>query len=298
MDIFETNLVREKFTILDQGAENAAPVIALSNRIACVLKDETTGQTEEFIVRGHTMHSCIRVIAGLIRTYTIGGSIVDRLDRLNWERVLAASSNDYENKYNPKNWITIYHQGKVVHNFGKPHHPFFDLVEKIYGTKNLPYDECIPLSEAAFSKTGQNVKINYDGNIAFTNICEKDIIRCGLILRDAVRTTTLNFAVKRDDAEGEPLNIPRALFAAAAYLEAIQLCFTIGMALEKVNRGLIKRYSDEEKQMKNARIRLNVLSSEVLRLNNDYQVRYRPEEPIFEHMIVNAENLAKTVLDG
>lgn len=296
MHDFETSLTREKFDIINKDSDDKTPVVALSNRIACTLHDDSGNFIEEIIVRGHTMHSCIRAVAGLLRTFRVGGSIMGRLDKIHWDSVMAAASNDYEKQYNPKHWIALYNDGRVIYNSGTPHHPFFDLIEKIAATQKVPYDRCIPLAEEAFRKTGQNVKISYDGNVAFTNFCSKDVIRCGLILRDAVRTTTLNFSVKKEKG-GEELNIQTCLFAAAAYLEAIQLCFTIGMSLEKMNRGWIKRFSDEEKQMKQARIRLNVLSSEVLRLNSRYNVHYRPEEPVFEHMIVNAENLAKTVLD-
>lgn len=296
MSNFDTSLLRERFTIYNLDHSNTqAPVIAVSNRIECRFVNERNGEEEIFIVRGKNIHSCIRMVARMHLSYKNGGFLMKRARAYDWQEAWHPVLNDYERIYNPDRWLCVYHAGKPVFEQGD-RHPFVDMIEHVDVANKEGYSLSLKLAESAFKKTGKNVEIEYDGNIAYTLSADANCIRNGITLREAQRTTTFTYQASMMTHE-RPLSVSLCLFSAAAFLEGFQLSFLVGQNSVKLQNNLIERLSDEHKQTREARKRLERLSAEISNLSDSYKVTYRPERPSFKKLIVSAEKSAQDLLE-
>ncbi len=293
---FETSLLRERFTIRepDSDEKKSKPAfVALSNRMVIPLVGENGIVAETFVVRTQSMHTCVRMAARIIQAFDRGGVLLSRQQPFDWDECWEGVIKDYDQTYHPELWAAIYAEGKLVYQWGK-HHPLLDMIEKCEHTNEDHYDNSVRIAEETFKKTGKDIKLNYNCNVAMVVNFEEDQGKCAFILRRAHRTSTFNFTAMRGD--GPPVNIAQCLSAGAALLEGIQLSFLIGMNNEKILREIIPKDSAEEKQTKAARKRLGALSAEVNALENVYEVRYRPERPEFQEIVEDSEKKARRLL--
>ncbi|MEM7618613.1 MAG: hypothetical protein AAF244_04430 [Pseudomonadota bacterium] len=296
MKEFNTSLLREKFVINDPNvlSENKnGGIVALSNRAVIELRDSKNTLKERFIVRAQNMHSCIRMIARIMQSFTQGGPILNRHMPYDWESSWDSIVNSYEHTFNPNRWVTVYNAGKPVFKYGDVH-PLLDLIEKCHFDHKGEYDEAVKLAEDAFKKTGKVVKIDYDGNVALVvNYTDREA-KNSVILRRPDRTTTFSFSTMPKDEKA--LNFSQCLTSAAAFLEGMQLAFMVGMNTIKIHMGHIDRHSDEERQTREAKRRLSQLNAEIANLESAYDVRYRPERPELQKVVMDAEKLAVKIL--
>ncbi|GJL84273.1 MAG: hypothetical protein DHS20C02_00480 [Micavibrio sp.] len=294
---FSGSLLREKFSIHDPESEmheQGQSVVALSNRLVVDLHSSNGKYEEKFIVRAHNMHGCVRMCARIFHTFHEGGPIMSRHIAFDWPAAWDSLVNDYEHAYNPQRWIAVYHKGRIIFESGS-RHGLLDVIEQCDARNEDQYDMSVALAEDAFKQAGKTVTINYDSNVALVVTFEHGEGRCGIILRGPDRTTTFTFT-----AEGrreKTLSIPQCLAASAAYLEGIQLAFLIGMNNEKMRLNIIKRFSKEEKQTREAKKRLSRLAAEITNLESVYDVHYRPERPEFAVLIIEAEKLGQKILE-
>lgn len=293
MQDFNSSLLREKFVIHDpQSKRGDKAFTALSNRFVVELPHKDGDET--YIVRGHNMHSVVRMAARLIYDFKDGGMISKRPKGYDWQKVWDMVVNDYEYTYNPQRWIAVYKDGKVMFKAGE-YHPFLDMIEKCDQDNDQDYDYAIPMAEKLFQQAGQPLSIDHDANVALSVNFEDNEGRIGIILRGSNKTTTFSFSAKPKQKNQE-INIPQCLGAAAAFLEGIQMAFLVGMNMEKIRIGLIDLRSKEEKQTKDARLRLNRLNTEISNMEAAFEVRYRPEKPEFHVLINEAEELGQRIL--
>ncbi len=289
---FSTTLLREKFIIreMDNKESSRIPMTAVSNRVMLPLIDHEGKTNETFVVRAHTMHSCLRMATKLLQTYDREGPILTRQVKYNYESAWEKMNADHESQYNLDKWIAVYSRGRKIFEDGK-HHAFLDVIEKCdVQNKGGSYETSLELAEQAFEQMGKKVTITHDSSIGMVMTIKKDKARCGLILRNPNKRTTFNFAaVTKDD----PINIGQSLSVAAAFLEAIQLCFQVGMINEKLRVGIIDSFSHESRKGDSARKRLEFLKAEISALENRYDVNYRIEKPDFGLIIQDAESFAK-----
>ncbi len=296
---FKSTLLREKFTIREGAIEETSPrssLVAMSNRMALELTDAQGNIAETLIVRAHNMHSCVRLCARLIQAFIDGGPILNRPKPFDWDESWENIIEDYERAHNPDLWVAVYSEGKIVFERGK-HHALLDMIEKCDFTSEEPYDYSVAIAEESFQKAGKDVTIEYDGKMAMVATFEEGFGKCAFILRHPNRTTTFNFKA-HPLAGGREVSISQCLSAGAALLEGIQLAFTVGMNNEKMNRGLIKRYTDAEQKTKDARQRLGRLGEELNSLENTYNVHYRPERPEFQEIVTDSEERAGRIFKG
>ena len=293
---FHSSLLREKFVVYDPDASRSKnePVIALSNRMVVSLQKDPETPAEIYIIRTQNMHTCARLAGRLVNNFNNGGSLKNRAVPLDWPGLWESVLSDYERIYNDNIWVAIYYCGKPIFEKGG-RHPLLDLIEKCDYQNERDYDFAIPMAEEALKQTGKVIKIDYDANVALVSTFEPKEGRCGVILRGADRTTTFNYIIIPNDEE--PLNIPQSLITASAFLEGIQLAFTVGMDTFKTNVGIIARNSAEDKRRKDGKLRLSRLSSEVMSLDAIHNVRYRPERPNLERIVAEAEELASRTID-
>ena len=92
---------------------------------------------------------------------------------------------------------------------------------------------------------------------------------------------------------GDNINLTQGLSSAGDFLEGVQLAYLIGINTERLNQELIEKFSDEAKQTHHARERLNQLDAQINSMENRYKVRYRPERPMFDFIIGQAEKYAR-----
>jgi len=296
MKELKTSLLREKFTIRDLDTNGESPeTVALSNRISFSCIDEFGDLQEKFVIRCHNMHMCVRMCARMVQSFKNNGPVLDRTVPFDWQKTWDAIVNDYEKEYNPQLWIAVYNESRVVFENGA-RHQLVDVIEKFDAGNSGDYEMSIPMAEDAFKKTGKKVNIDYDGNVALVVDFENQQGRCGVILRGADRTTTFTFTAEAK--EKREFHYQQCLSATAAFLEGIQMAFMVGMNEEKIRLGLITQHSDEGQQTIIARKRLGVLNAEISNFESTCKVRFRPERPNFQHIIIDAEQVASQIFSS
>tara|TARA_R110001592_G_scaffold27763_20_gene102845 strand:+ start:4986 stop:5900 length:915 start_codon:yes stop_codon:yes gene_type:complete len=286
----DTSLLREKFSIKEQKNDTPLTIKASSNRMVLNLQ---AGElpTETFVVRTNSMHSCTRITALIIADYEKTGPLATRIKSIDWKDMWDKALNDYERRYNPDRWLAIYHQGKPVFFYGH-YHSFLNVIEHCDFLNKGDYAKSIELAETAFKKAGKIVTIDYTSNVALVAIIGRGAGRCSMILRAPNHTTTFNYTLKPINA-GDNINLTQGLSSAGDFLEGVQLAYLIGINTERLNQELIEKFSDEAKQTHHARERLNQLDAQINSMENRYKVRYRPERPMFDFIIGQAEKYAR-----
>ena len=283
-----TTLLREKFVIRDGKGEDLKghPLVAVSNRLVLPLLDGEGKPSEIYVIRSHTMHTCIRMAAKIVQTYLRSGPLSNRGEKFDfadaWEDIIE----EYERQFNPERWVCVYKNGKIVYAGGE-HHTFLDMIEKCDSRNPGNYDEAVFLAEESFAAVGKRVIIDHNSNTGMVATIGTGSGKVGLILRNPNRRTTFNFTAM--DKDGGKVTAAQCLIVAAAYLEGIQIAFQIGITNEKIRTGVTAKYSDEDRRSESGRKRLGRLSAEISAFENSLKVRYRPEKPEFVQIILDAE---------
>jgi hypothetical protein len=291
---FRTSLMREKFTIQPKDS-NEEPIIALSNRIVVHLVSEDKIDDETFVIRTQNMHSCARLAASIVKEFYERGTLANRATPISWKTIWGDVIKGYEKDWNPDIWCVIYHKGRVVYQSGD-HHPFLDIIEQCDAANKQEYKESIKFAESAFSKAGKDVEIDHDSNVALVISSNQEVAKCGIIVRAATGATTFNYTAKMSEKMQKPLQVHTTLTVAAAFLEAIQLAFQVGLLNRKQEFQLYEKYSDEERKHKRSKNRLNNLDRAIANYEMNFSVNYRPDRPLFKEMVQKAENFAVKIL--
>lgn len=293
---FKSTLLREKFTIKDIGVDisDTPPVIALSNRMVLTLSSDTGEPAETFIIRTQNMHSCARLCAAIAKEYYDRGALMGRVTPFRWDHVWSDVIKGYEKDWNPDIWAAIYYRGRVVFEDGT-RHPFLDIIEQCDAASGQSYVESVAFAEKAFQQAGKPVKIHHDSNVALIVSMKPEEAKCGIILRGANRKTTFNFTAKKKPT-GDPIRVATLLTICAAYLEGVQLAFTVGMINKKRTADLLEKFSDEDRKGRRGAERLSNLNNAVETVERKYFFLYRPDRPSFPAMIREAEDFALHIL--
>ncbi|MGE4313012.1 MAG: hypothetical protein AB7E85_01910 [Pseudobdellovibrionaceae bacterium] len=294
---FNTTLLREKFVIQDPQESNpAASIVAVSNRIVVPLIN-STGQLEEtYVVRAQTMHDSLRMAVQLLSAFQKGGSLAIRKPPFRFDAAWKKARYEMPGFPSSALWVAIYKDGQVVYKSGEPH-PFLDVIEKCDATSKESYEKSVKLAEKAFSQLGKEVKITHDANIALVMTITDDVAKCGVILRDALKQATFNFQVEKSADAKEDVAPAACLNACAAYLEAIQLSFRVGMSQVRKEYELFAAGSDEAKRLMQDRKRVTDLTTDITVFENLYDVHYRPDKPNFRNLSDQAERLTRRQIE-
>jgi hypothetical protein len=293
---FRTSLLREKFILRDPAGDlsDAPPVIALSNRIVLPLTSEHGEESETYVVRTQNMHSCARLAAAIAKEYFDRGAIMNRQSPFHWKGLWGDVIKGYEKDWNPDIWAAIYFKGRPIFEEGE-RHPFLDIIEQCDSFNQGKYDDSVKFAEQAFHEAGKAMKIDHDSNIALIISVKEDEAKGGVILRGAHKKTTFNYTAKRR-AGGENIRIPTMLTVSAAFLEGVQLAFSVGMGNTKRIAGFIEKFSDEDRKNKRGAERLINLNTAIESFEKKYYVSYRLDRPNFAKMVREAEDLAQEIL--
>jgi hypothetical protein len=299
MTALNLSLLREKIVVLpadaERGPHGAFPqplAQALSNRMSLTLYSGEKAYAEKFVIRAHTMHLTTRLAAEMLQEFQKRGFLAHRLHDHQWEALWQAVCSPYEVTYNPRRWATVYHMGRPVFKAGDGG-SLLDAIEARHASESGAYEHVLFIIQDAFEQAGKNVRVDYDANIGMVSHLKPDKSRCSLILRGAGRTTTFNFMAT--PREGDPrarVNMPECLIGCAAFLEGVQISFTIGSALGRMERGEVPRAGDEARMVQAAQRRMGDLNREVGTMERLMAVRYRPERPEFQRLIVDIQDMA------
>jgi hypothetical protein len=294
---FKSTLLREKFTLRDPSGDlsDTPPVVALSNRMVLPLTSAVGEQSETFIIRTQNMHSCVRLAAAISKEYFDRGAITKRVMPFRWENLWRDVIKGYEKDWNPDIWAAIYHKGRLVFEEGT-RHPFLDIIEKCDAVSGVSYAESVAFAEQAFQQAGKAMKIEHDSNIALVISIKEDEAKGGVILRGANRKTTFNYTITPRKISAEPVRIPTVLTISAAFLEGVQLAFSVGMTNRKRASHLLEKYSDEDRKGKRGAERLANLTNAIETVERKYVCKYRPDRPDFQTMVREAEEFANKIL--
>lgn len=289
---FNASLLREKFIIrekLDIADDHPLEFVAPSTRLPISLQSGDL-PPEDIVVRTHSMHTCVRMAAKIIQNYERHGPITPRAKSIDWHELWHDVIEGYESQFVENKRVSVYHKGKVLFAHGS-YHSFLDVIEKCDTLNDGDYNLSLHMAEEAFLKAGKNVSIHYDSNVALIAIIGDHDSRCSMILRGPERTTTFNYSLKPIDSSTR-INALQILSSSADFLEGVQLSFLIGENTVKLQKGVIQKYSKEDKQTQHARDRLNQLSINIDTMEKRYQVRYRPERPDFGQIIKDTQKLS------
>lgn len=294
---FKSTLLREKFALKDPAADAAdAPVIALSNRMVLPLvQSGALDEAETYVVRTQNMHSCVRLCAAIGKEYFERGGIMKRVTPFRWHNLWNDVIKGYEKDWNPDIWCAIYYKGRVIFEHGA-RHPFLDIIEQCDAVNRDNYAQSVVFAEKAFQQAGKEMKIEHDSNIALIVSVKDEEAKCGVILRGANRKTTFNYTVRQKNGGAETVKVPTILTVSAAFLEGVQLAFSVGMTNRKRAVGLVEKFSDEDRKGKRGAERLVNLTSAIEGLERKYNVQYRPDRPEFPKMVREAEEFAMKIL--
>jgi hypothetical protein len=297
---FHTSLLREKFVLreITDKEPPPPPVVALSNRIALTLTSESGTESESFVVRCQNMHSCVRCAAAIAKEFYERGPLMGRMKEFRWDYLWKDTIKGYERDWNPDIWGSIYYRGKNVFQHGE-HHAFLDIIEQCDAiNKDGDYEESVAFAEKAFQKAGKPVRIDHDANIALIIKIKADEpeARCGVILRSAGKTTTFNYTITPLREGAEMATLPTLMTVSAAFLEGVQLAFTVGLLNKKRELGLIVKYTEEDRKAEKSTSRLINLNTAISRFEQKFNVSYRPERPHFAEMANDAEAKAMKIL--
>lgn len=298
MDAFETSLLREKFTITETGTSGAAPVIALSNRMAVTFTNDLDQERETFVIRTQNMHSCVRLAAAIAREVSERGAISYRTTDFHWSHLWHDVIKGYEKDWNEQIWCAIYLNGRTVFREGT-YHNFLDIIEQCDAVNKGEYVEALPFAEKIFQQAGKEVKIGYDANVALIVSVKAEEAKGGIVLRSARKKATFSFrAVKTDKPRAEDLRPPTVLSVCAAYLEGMQLTFQVGMLNAKYALGMIEKYSDDYRRMDRSTRRIGALNRACIQFDTDFTVTYRPERPDFQRYVIEAQSAATRQIEA
>lgn len=290
----DTSLLREKFVLKEtKPGPDGAPreVVAPSARMVVHLQAGELPR-ESYVIRCHNMHSCVRMTAQIIQNYDTHGPIMTRKPAIDWYDLWDHALSDYERHYFPHRWVCIYHAGKPIYHVGE-YHPFFDIIEKFDHANNGDYEKSVKMAEDAFKAAGKDMRITYESNVALVALLDRYDGRCSMVLRGPDRTTTFNYALKPDQDQNK-IHMTQGLSTSADFLEGVQLAFMVGTNDERLNLGLVRQDAAAlERQIRDARKRLQQLNIQVNTMEGRYRVRYRPERPDFGNIILLAEKVMR-----
>lgn len=276
MDDFNTALIREKIIFVDENGTPAAIAdghnVIRSNRM--FLKLERDGRSEKIVIRAQNMHTTLRLAAKVMQEYYRAGLFLQRGIKPEWQEIWQSLQSPYEREYNPYNWGAIYINGTAV--FKTKHSTFVDIVEKCAQLTVDNYDATMEVAQGALKQVGKSVQISHSTTVAAVFTGEEKNLRVAIIQRQKGKDVAFNFTAAGGDSSHRTV---QTLLVAAALIESINLKHVC----EGINEKMIKKKagSAEAAQLRAATARLLALDKVISDLEQVYDVRYRPEKPVF-----------------
>ena len=280
MEDFNTSLVREKIVFIDDAVTpdiddlEEGPNVVRSNRI--FLKLGETGSFEKIVVRAQNMHTTLRMASKVLADYFKNGPLAQRAASFDWDEHWAAMLSNYEREFNPYNWSAVYINGKPV--FRTKTSPFVDVVEQCALLTVDNYDATMKVAQGALKKVGKAMRIKHSTSVAAVLTDNGEQMRCGFLYRADGNDLAFNFSASGGEMPGR---VVQSTGIAAALLEALNLRYITKKLQEKLGETSGMKSTAEANQLRGATGRLVALDKGISSFEELYDVRYRPEKPVF-----------------
>lgn len=281
MTEFNAALIREKISFASQDdaqsteAGNEDLPLVRSNRVSLDLRYNEI--KESVVVRGHSMHATLRLAARLVQEYHRTAGYCVRDEFFKWQPLWEAVQTSYDRKYVQTPWAAIYVAGESI--FRTAETPVVDVVEKCALIADSNYDDALQVTEQALNRLGKNVRIAHTSNVAGVFTGSGEMVRCSLIHRsrggDSLFSLTASGVVRLYSG------VAQALCTAAAFLEGLDLRYTLRTARENLQNLEEEAAAREKLKIQHSMARQVALMSEISLLEQVYNVKYRPEKPDF-----------------
>ena len=280
MEDFNTSLVREKIIFIDDtDAPDAddvmddGPNVVRSNRMFLKLGDKGG---EKIVVRAQNMHTALRVASKVLAEFFKHGPIMGRARPVDWDEFWNAMVSNYEREFNPYNWAAIYVNGKPI--FRTKTSTFVDVVEQCALLTTDNYDATMKVAQGALKKVGKAMRIKHSTSVAAVLTDNSEMMRCGFLYRTDGNDLAFNFSATGGEMPGR---IVQSTGIAAALLEALNLRYVTRRLQEKMGETSGMKSTAEANQLRGATGRLVALDKGISSFEDIYDVRYRPEKPVF-----------------
>lgn len=280
MEDFSTSLVREKIVFLDDNAPEPAddaedgPNVVRSNRV--FLKLATDNGEEKVVIRAQNAHTALRVASKALAEFFRQGPFGAREKPVDWDEYWAAMLSPYEREFNPYNWASVYLNGKPV--FRTKTSPFVDIVEQCALLTPDNYDATMRVAQGAMKKFGKSMRIRHTTSVAAVLTDTGEQMRCGFLNRGEGVDLAFNFTATGGKMQER---IVQSTGIAAALLEALNLRFVTRQLQEKLGETSGMKSTAEANQLRCGTGRLVALDKGISSFEDTYDVRYRPEKPVF-----------------
>jgi len=224
------------------------------------------------------MHSTLRMAAHVFTNfYRSGGSFLNRTEDVPWARMWKKSLSSYENEYNSKSiWGAVYINGQSV--FRTKNDRFMDVIEQCALASKDDYDHTKDVAEYALQQLGKNIVITHYNNMAVSIADVPDLLKCGIVNRSNRGDVVFNFLMAGNSPRID--RISHAFYMAAAYIESINLAHMIKMCNNPELARMAGIGPNRSGRAKASRLRLLTLDEEIKRIEELYDVKYRPEKPM------------------
>lgn len=278
MESFSTTLVREKVIVRAHGAATDADAgvtsVIRSNRLQ--LKIVRGDKTDLVVVRGHSMANTLRFAAYAYRIIT-QDKLVSRHEAIDWQTVYDKSKSDYTRAYQPDDWMSVHINGDGVFKSAESG-VYVDVLEKCALLTGDTYEDAAGVTENVLREAGRPVDLHQEVVVAARIEDDGIRTRASIIHRDGRNDATFSFTA----VNGERLHrIGGTIEAAAAFLEGLDLAFTIGTIRARIRAGEITEKDAEGQQMRVASLRQTALNAIINNFESAYGVSYRPERKQF-----------------
>lgn len=279
MEDFNTSLVREKIVFIDDAVPpdiddmEEGPNVVRSNRVFLKLGDKGT---EKVVVRAQNMHTTLRMASKVLADYFKNGALSERAKPLDWDEHWAAMLSNYEREFNPYNWAAVYINGRPV--FRTKTSPFVDVVEQCALLTIDNYDATMKVAQGALKKVGKAMRIKHSTSVAAVLTDNGEVMRCGFLYRADGNDLAFNFSASGGEMPGR---VVQSTGIAAALLEALNLRYITKRLQEKMGETSGMKSTAEANQLRGATGRLVALDKGISSFEELYDVRYRPEKPVF-----------------
>ncbi len=271
-------LYREKSLFFD-GAhpgpdlEEYARLKICSNRVTWALGhgDKPT----KLVVRGHNVPSTLR-LCGLIYDLVRGNpTALNSGVNTNWDQLFADASSDYDTKFNPNRWFSVYANGERLAALSEID-PAIDMLEA--KAKGNEIDEIFLKKMATEITDRRSIRLRHDSTAAIILNIMSDGIRCALIDRRPGKNAGFSFKIQ--NPPGKRIRVSAAIHMAADIFE-MQNLYAIVSRVEKVLSGELPKSAMpisldhvEAIQLRNSQLK------ELIKSGHDtYDISYRPAPP-------------------
>lgn len=291
MPDFDAVLLRERFVLENQASsgehEGDNSKIALSNRLDFDCIDASGQHREKFVVRAQNIHTCLRA-AALIAQQWYDHAHLNKsgAGRFQWKREYHETIKEFEEKWNPDCWASVYKNGHILFESGhKQKTELLDVIEQVYSHEKGDYDNIAQAAEQMFLQAGKKVSITYDHEQAMDLQGDPKEVQNKLTYRDPKGRNLLEMTIQQ---RGAAVKLSECLNVAAVIFEGYQLGYIIGQTNYDLAKGKITIRDKRIEQSDHALRRIKRLEDYFEHMTYRYKLTFEPA-PNFRKNIKNVE---------